>query len=387
MRKLNIVMVAACPFPARRGTPTRILRLAEALGHRGHRVNVVTYHLGDPLGDVPFSVTRIADIPFYRRLQAGPNYRKLWVDWKLAGEIRAVLQQGPVDLVHAHHYEGFLAALIGCRGRSLPIVYDAHTMLESELPHYRLGMPAIVKRALGRLLDDHIPQRAAHVMAVSDLIRTALIARGTVLPERITTVPNGVEFAHFATAARAAHREAGARRRVIFTGNLAPYQGINLMLKAFAKVVRALGDIELHIVTGDTFQPYRPLALALGVNHLLRFSPDDFRSLPLHLAAADVALNPRGHCAGVPMKLLNYMASGRAVVSCAGSARHLEHGHSGWIVPDGDVDGLAGGMVELLTNRELASRLGTTAEAVMRDTFSWDRSGQLAEQGYLAVVK
>ena len=44
-------------------------------------------------------------------------------------------------------------------------------------------------------------------------------------------------------------------------------------------------------------------------------------------------------------------------------------------------------MVELLTNHELASRLGTTAEAVMRDTFSWDRSAQLAEQGYLAVVK
>jgi glycosyltransferase involved in cell wall biosynthesis len=63
------------------------------------------------------------------------------------------------------------------------------------------------------------------------------------------------------------------------------------------------------------------------------------------------------------------------------------HGHSGWIVPDGDVDGLAAGILELLTNRELASRLGTTAEAVIRDTFSWDRSAQLAEQGYLAVVK
>ncbi len=35
-------MVAACPYPARRGTPIRIHRLAEAMAARGHRVHVVT---------------------------------------------------------------------------------------------------------------------------------------------------------------------------------------------------------------------------------------------------------------------------------------------------------------------------------------------------------
>ena len=43
---LTIAMVAACPFPAPRGTPIRALRLAEALAARGHRVHVVTYHYG-----------------------------------------------------------------------------------------------------------------------------------------------------------------------------------------------------------------------------------------------------------------------------------------------------------------------------------------------------
>ncbi|CAN5167478.1 hypothetical protein BH20GEM2_BH20GEM2_04590 [soil metagenome] len=35
-------MVAACPLPAPRGTPIRILRLAEALALRGHEVHLVT---------------------------------------------------------------------------------------------------------------------------------------------------------------------------------------------------------------------------------------------------------------------------------------------------------------------------------------------------------
>ena len=42
---MRIAIVAACPFPLPRGTPVRILRMAEALADRGHEVHVVTYHL------------------------------------------------------------------------------------------------------------------------------------------------------------------------------------------------------------------------------------------------------------------------------------------------------------------------------------------------------
>ena len=46
MRRYRVAMLAACPFPAARGTPIRILRIAEELARRGHDVDVVTYHLG-----------------------------------------------------------------------------------------------------------------------------------------------------------------------------------------------------------------------------------------------------------------------------------------------------------------------------------------------------
>src|SRR3954469_13178368 len=71
-RPLRIVMVAACPFPAPRGTPTRIRRLAEALAARGHAIRVVAYHLGaaEPL---PYPVDRIPAVPWYGRTSAGPT--------------------------------------------------------------------------------------------------------------------------------------------------------------------------------------------------------------------------------------------------------------------------------------------------------------------------
>ena len=73
---LRIVMVAACPFPANRGTPSRILRMAEAMADRGHEVHVVTYHFGI---DTPTRGIHIHRVPKVGKsyFGPGPTYRKL----------------------------------------------------------------------------------------------------------------------------------------------------------------------------------------------------------------------------------------------------------------------------------------------------------------------
>ena len=133
-------MIAACPFPWPRGTPIRIHRIAEAVARRGHAVHVVTYHLGEDLADSPFVVHRIRDVPAYRRTDPGPTARKLFqLDPMLAGLLRRLDRELHFDLVHAHHYEGLLVASHALRG--IPVIYDAHTLLASELPTYPIGLP------------------------------------------------------------------------------------------------------------------------------------------------------------------------------------------------------------------------------------------------------
>ncbi|MGH7572072.1 MAG: glycosyltransferase family 4 protein, partial [Gemmatimonadota bacterium] len=156
--RLNVAMVAACPFPFPRGTPIRIQRVAEAMARRGHRVHVVTYHLGDIWEEPPFVLHRIPAISGYRKTSPGPSYRKIFVvDRRLAAKLREVLASYPIDLVHGHHYEGLMVALLARRA-GIPILYDAHTTLESELPSYRMGLPGSFKRSFGRLLDRRLPR-------------------------------------------------------------------------------------------------------------------------------------------------------------------------------------------------------------------------------------
>jgi glycosyltransferase involved in cell wall biosynthesis len=374
----RVAVVAACPLPARRGTPIRIFRIAEAMHQRGCPVQLVTYHLGEKEPPAQFPVHRIAAVGWYRRFAPGPSYKKLLVDARLACKLRDVLLSERIDVIHAHHYEGMLCALYANRGIGLPIVFDVHTLLESELPMYRLGLPAGVKRLIGRRVDAWLPRRASHVIAVSGVIKQKLLARSGVAESNISIVPNGAEIT--AVAADGRPSEGEARPVVLFTGNLAAYQDIEVLLRAFALLKKRSPPPILRIVTDDDFSPYQSLASELGIGGSIAVAPGTLSGLPHHLATAAVAVNPRRVCDGVPQKLLNYMAAGRAVVTFSGSARHVAHKESAWIADEDNPAGLARGIDALLDDPRLARRLGAGAARVARRELSWDRAAEDIER-------
>src|SRR5262249_59575584 len=76
------------------------------------------------------------------------------------------------------------------------------------------------------------------------------------------------------------------------------------------------------------------------------------------LGAATVAVCPRAERSGFPMKLLNYMAAGKAIVACAGSAKGLLDGVTARVVGDEDTPGFADAVVSLLPDPASPSRPG-----------------------------
>jgi glycosyltransferase involved in cell wall biosynthesis len=378
---LRIAMIAACPFPWPRGTPIRIHRIAEAVARRGHAVHVVTYHLGEDLADPPFAVHRIRDVAAYRRTDPGPTLRKLLhLDPMLAGLLRRLHRELRFDLVHAHHYEGLLVASHALRGT--PVVYDAHTLLASELPSYPLGLPRRCIRAVGPWLDRHLPRRADRIIAVSETIRHTLVSLGASTHQRTHVIPNGVEWDRFPIEGEIAPNE----RTIIFTGNLAPYQGVNLMLEAFAVLRARRDDVRLMIVTDSPFAPFEPLAQQLGVRAAVDLRRATFTQQPALLAAAKVAINPRVRCDGIPQKLLNYMAAGLPIASFESSSGPLRHEVTGLRVPDGDTAAMAGALDRLLSDRPLARALGDAARDQARREFSWDEVAARIEQVYREAI-
>lgn len=381
-RRLRIAVVAACPFPLPRGTPIRIYRASEALARRGHDVHVVTYHLGSAAENPPFAIHRIPPVRSYQKMSPGPTWRKLLlVDPMLRRTLRTVIRRHEIDVVHAHHYEGLLVALSMRSADRRPIVYDAHTLLASELAFYPMGLPWRVKQVLGTWVDRQAPGRAEEVITVTAAIRSSLLREKAVRPERVTVIPNGVESERFESVPGLnAHATPTFQDPpvVVFAGNLASYQGIDLLLRAFRKV-RDRRAARLLFLTDSSFAPYEALTASLDLRDSVSIRPTSWDGLPAELAATDIAVSPRVVCDGVPQKVLNYMAAGKPIVAFAGSAVSLEHGRTGLVIEDDDIDAFASGILTLLEDPELAIELGRGARARAVAEHSWDRSAERIE--------
>ena len=359
-RALRIAMLAACPFPAPRGTPARIRRLAEALTLRGHDVQVLAYHHG--AGEVlPYPVHRIPDVRHYRRMSAGPSLTKLLLlDPLLALSLRRFLARHPVDLVHAHHYEGLLAAATA--RPSVPVIYDAHTTLAAELPSLLKLVPPAAARWLGRSLDHWLPRLADHTVAVSPTVRETLLASGAVRPDRISVVGNGIDAAFLHGPLDPAARSPGSGT-IVYTGNMGAHQGIDLLLRlrphsrpaprgpaaaGLARAVHALRPV------GARAGRARGHRLASG---RARRGPGPARGRrcrrqPPHRSPGRAAEAPQLH-------------GGRAADrGLRGLGRRDRHGQTGLRVRNGEVDALAGAVTALLDEPALAARLGQGAQVV-----------------------
>ena len=375
-RQYKVAIVAACPFPYPRGTPIRIFRMSEALARKGVEVHVYTYNLGEILENeklvYPFEVHRICRVRTYKKLSPGPSLQKLLIlDSLLFINLLKLLRKHQIDLIHAHHYEGLIISLMVRNFINLPIIYDAHTMLESELPFYKLGVPEKIKEITGRFFDYSLTRYADHIITVTEDIKIHLVHNGLIPEKKISVIANGIENTHF--FANLEKIDKGNEKILIYTGNLAQFQGIDLLLKSFHLLLKQRNDLRLVIVTSSSFTPYRSLANELGISSHIEIIKSSFEALPKYLQIADVALNPRAVCDGLPQKLLNYMAAGKPIVSFAGSAKGLKHEETGYIVEGASFVDFAEGVLQVLGNPDLAHRLGANAQELSRREYSWDK--------------
>lgn len=377
---LRVAMVAACPFPARRGTPLRIQRLAEALIERGSEVEIITYHICGDDEDVGYPVHRIYNRKVIEPLPPGPTLAKLTrYDPALARLTRQLLRESKFDVIHAHHVEGLVAAGWARRGMKIPLIYDAHTMLGAELSSYwRYVGKKVVNRA-GHWLDGNISHRADTVVTVTEDIRDRLIVDHHFDPATVQVAMNGVEVDHFAKAFNGRPPDRG---RIIYTGTLAGYQGVEMLLDAFAKAHLERPAMRLTVAASSSFEPFEAQARNLGIRDAIDVETDDFELLPGKLGKASIAVVPRPDCPGIPQKLLNYMAAGKAIVACEGSAKVLENGVNGIVVPNDNSTAFAQALVQLYDDQSLVGQLGAAAYKFVVNNLSWSRTAEICERVY-----
>lgn len=387
MHRFRVAMVGACPFPTSQGSQVLIRQLSEALAGRGHDVHIVTYHLGEatPLLSSRLHVHRIPHVPGYHKVGSGPAWGKLLLDLLLLLLLARIVRRESIDVIHAHNYEALLISWLVGRATERPVVYHSHNVMTAELPTYFRGIwSRCLASWLAHVLDDQLPRHADVCIALSSEAVPFFRACG-VPDEHIRLIPPGIDFDDSSADAPALVRRQyhlGAGPLAIYTGNLDQYQHLDLLLRSFRRVQMALPGAQLVIASHSPPAQFQTLIEGMGPSPGVRFVHcRSFAETQALLGAADVAVCPRVACFGFPIKLLNYMAAGKAVVVVRGSAKGIRHLENGYVVSDGE-EALAGGVIHLFQNPNLARRLGAAARATVKGRFRWTHAVREIERCY-----
>jgi glycosyltransferase involved in cell wall biosynthesis len=272
------------------------------------------------------------------------------------------IRSGGFDLIHGHFGTGSLYALpyVG----ELPLVVTFHgydvpllTQPRRFLPHnwlYALLAPALWRKlTLG-------------LCASQELLE--LLVRAGISRDRLRLYRLGIDLSAFARGER------GALPRVVMIGRFVEKKGFEYGLRAFA-AARARGSrAELVLVgAGEREAGYRALCDQLGITQDVRFAgvlaPAAVAEL---LAGSDVLMAPSvvaadGDRESGVIVAKEASASHVAVLGTehGGIPEIVEPGVTGFLVPERDVEALAGRLFQLLEDRALAARMGAAGRAKM----------------------
>jgi len=353
---MNVLLLAPQPFYRERGTPIAVRLLAETLCALGHAVDLLVYHEGEEISFPGLRLLRASAPPLVHNVPIGFSAKKLACDVTLTAAFLRLARPGRYDVVHAVEEAIFPAVWLRRRHRAA-VVCDMDSDMVDQLVGtsalrglFRRPLEVIVRRTLGA---------CALVLAVCPSLADKARERCPTVPVRI------LEDIPLTDAPHAAAEDLRARFDVrgplaLYIGNLEPYQGIDLLLDAIAKLgVEA--PVTLVVIGGTPADVarYAHQAAALGLTRRVHFAgPRPVRELGGYLAQADILVSPRTLGENTPMKIYSYLASGRSILATdIGSHTQALDATCAVLVPP-DPGNLAAGLRQLAADPQLRERLG-----------------------------
>jgi glycosyltransferase involved in cell wall biosynthesis len=269
-----------------------------------------------------------------------------------ARSLRALVRTGRFDLVHANNYASAAAAALATVGSRVPLVVTEHT----EAPWQGSG---------ARAVNRWVHRRARHVIAVSTAI--AEVIGGGAADGRVHYLPNAVPppcLDALPPLSPSLHEA----RLVGPVSRLVPEKGVDVFLRAAARVAGELPDVQFVVVgDGPLRADLEALARRLGLAGRVEFL--GYRAeAPALIAALDV-LVVSSLSEGSPLVVLEARHAGVPVVASrvGGLPDQVRDGEDGLLVPPGDDDALAAGLSALLAEPRRARALGEAGRRRARE--------------------
>lgn len=335
------------------GTERVVVTLSAALNEMG--VNIV---VGAFLNTAKTTHLEVLDHAQSRGLKTERIPCQGRLDWAAVVTIRNIIERHKIDVIHCHGIKPDLYAFLAARHNDIALVSTCHLWTFDSKKEWVISA---VERCILHAID--------RVVAVSDHIVPQLRRFGV----RADVIYNGIDLEPYYKPASDFRQNMNwcGRPVVASIARLAPQKGLQYLLRAAPEVLRESPNA-LFVFVGDgpERQALEGEAKRLGIQGSVCFLGVR-QDIPELLSSIDVLAMPSLD-EGLPMALLEAMASGKAVVaSTVGSIpRVVQDRVNGIMLPPGDVNGLILSLRELLKHKELRVALGQKARETVASRFS-----------------
>ena len=259
------------------------------------------------------------------------------------------LRQEQIDVVQCFDFYSNIFAIPIARLARVPIVLGARRE------------ESTAKTPMQRRAQRWVYRLATGVVANADSIRDLLIKGEGIQPDRVWTIPNGLDLDVFdVVAAQSRYRRQGHLVQLAVIANLRPEKGHGVLLDAIAGLVAHHPKFRL-LIAGNG-----PMRGAIEA-HIRRLHLEataelvgEVHDVPAFLSSVDGVILPSIANEGFPNAVMEAMAASLPVVATdSGGTRELVvEGETGFIVPPGDVEALASRVGLLCRDGELRRKMG-----------------------------
>lgn len=288
--------------------------------------------------------------------------------------IRKEFRKRRYDVVYERYALLNWATVSEARRNGVPVIleinYTSYTKINRT--RSRLLLP------LAHLVDRYAFRRADGFMVVSTYLKDHLVSHG-VPEDRIVVIPNAADpdaFRPNGNPAESMRRIKEEGNNIVgFVGGFHKWHGVDLLVDTVESVRKEV-EKTVYVLIGDGPQKasiQRNVENGCAPGSVVFIDRLKHDAVPEYLESFDIAVLPDSNAFGSPMKILEYMAAGKAVVAprLGPLLDIIDDGNDGFLFTPGDRDSLSKKLIYLLKNDELRRQAGILARKKIISKHNW----------------
>jgi len=376
--QLKVLMIAPTPFFADRGCHVKILEEIKTLSKRNIKITLVTYHIGRDMEGI--DTHRIINIPWYKKLDAGPSIHKYYLDLLLAAKALKIALKTKPDIIHAHLHEGVFVGRIVQFFTRKPLVADYQGSMIGEMLDHGFVKKGSLSYKFNRWLENTVNKWPQKIIFSSSQAKEFFLNNFNIDVRKVISFTEGTNTDDFhpdydVNNLRDELKLPSGKKIVIYLGVLTKYQGIDILISSVRSVREKYPDVHFLIVGYPNVKYYKNMAKELNISSSITFTGKvSHQDAPKYLCLGDIGVSLKLSQTEANGKLFGYMAVGLPCVVFDTKTNKEILGDTGIYAKYGDRNSFIQKLIYLLQNEEALKKYGQLSRKRVLDNYTWDKT-------------